>query len=47
VSAGLYGKTLFLEKQDMRREALDLIVDPEDTFGTGHAVNLNRVSGER
>ena len=35
VRAGLHGKALLLEKQDMRGEALDLIVDPEDALWDG------------
>ena len=36
VRGGLDGESLLLEEQDVRREALDLIVDPQDALGTGH-----------
>jgi len=41
------GETLLFKKQDVRREALDLIIHPQNAFRTGHAGNLTRVSGER
>ena len=44
---GLDGEALLLEEQDVRRETLDLIVHPENAFGSGHARNLTSVSGER
>jgi hypothetical protein len=40
VGAGLDRKTLFFEKHDVRSEALDLIVDPENAFGTGHELKV-------
>jgi hypothetical protein len=41
VGAGLDGKSLFLEKEDVGREALDLIVNPEDALGAGHGWKLH------
>ena len=32
-----HGKALLFEEQTMGREPLDLVVDPENVFGTGHA----------
>jgi hypothetical protein len=47
VRSGLDGEALLLQKQDMRREAFDLIIYPQNAFRPGHAPNLTGVSGER
>ena len=36
VGGGLHGEALLLEKEDVGREALDLVVHPENALGTGH-----------
>ena len=36
VGGGLHGEALLLQEQDVGREALDLVVHPEDALGTGH-----------
>ena len=46
VGAGLHGKSLFLEEEDVGREALDLIVNPENALGAGHAVKID-INSER
>ena len=47
VGGGLDGKSLLFQEQDVGREALDLIIHPQNALGTGHARNLTGVSGER
>ena len=46
VGAGLDGETLLFQKQDVRREALHLIVDPENGFGPGHGGKVRREMGK-
>jgi hypothetical protein len=36
VRGGLHGEPLLLQKEHVGREALDLVVHPENAFGTGH-----------
>ena len=36
VRGRLHGEALLLQKEDVGREALDLVVHPEDALGTGH-----------
>ena len=43
MGAGVDGKSLFLEEHDVRGEGLDLVVDPEDGAGAGHASKTNGV----
>jgi hypothetical protein len=42
MGAGLDRKPLLFQKQNVRGEALDLIVDPEDALWTGHEYKGNR-----
>ena len=42
VRGGLDGEALFLEEQDVGREAFDLVVHPEDALGAGHGGNRGR-----
>ncbi len=44
VGGPLDRESLLLEEEDVRGEALDLVVHPEDALGTGHG---GKVSGER
>ena len=40
VGGGLDGESLLLEEQDVRREAFDLVIDPENALGTGHGKKI-------
>jgi hypothetical protein len=41
VGAGLDGEALFFKKENVGREALDLIINPQDAFGAGHELNID------
>ena len=47
VGGRLHGEALLFEEEDVRREALDLIVDPENALGAGHGTNIRRSDGRR
>jgi hypothetical protein len=58
MGGGLHGEPLLLQKEDVGREALDLVVHPENALGTGHgrkivqregieAAKAGKVKGER
>ncbi len=44
VGSRLHRKSLLLQKEDVRGEAFDLIVDPENALGTGHGGKIAGVA---